>query len=303
MKSAAALGAAALSSQAILARALAAQNSAQLPLVSSVQGTNYFEITQKAIELIGGMGRFVKPGSSVGLLVNAPSWWKRHGSHTQTDVVLATAKMAADAGAKKITLLLKLAPDFWDRSPRSADHKSLIASIADPSDQYIPKQIARGVTLKQAEMIKDLFESDVFIDIPIAKHHEGTHFTGCLKNMMGACNRKTNQFMHTGGGDKKNYEDVAFLSQCIADVNLVRKPDLCVVDATEFLLTGGPAGPGEIHKEQKVLAGTDPVLLDAHCVAFFNRKPEDILMIRMAVAHGIGTMDTTACELKTATLG
>jgi len=37
-----------------------------------VEGPDYFNSTLKAVDLLGGMGRFVKPGSTVGLLANSP---------------------------------------------------------------------------------------------------------------------------------------------------------------------------------------------------------------------------------------
>jgi uncharacterized protein (DUF362 family) len=303
IKSAAALGAAAFASQSLLTRALAAQGAFSRPVVSSVQGPDYFNDTLKAVDLLGGMGRFVKPGSTVGLLANVGGWLKYHGTYTSTDVVLATAKMAADAGAKKIFFLLKIAPDMWGRSPLSAQHQALISSITEVSGTYITKEIPQGVAIKKADMIKELFECDVYIDIPIFKHHGGTIITGCLKNVMGACSGSTNRFFHSGSTKSGAREDLGFLAQAIADANLPRKPDLCVVDATEFLTTNGPAGPGEIRKEQRVFAGTDPVLLDCFGAQLHHRNPSDIRVITNAAAHGLGSMDMAACELKTASLG
>jgi len=90
-----------------------------LPVVSSVEGPDYFNSTLKAVDLLGGMGRFVKPGSTVGLLANVPGWLKVPGTYARTEVVLATAKMAADAGAKKIFFLLRVAQTSG-RAVRSA---------------------------------------------------------------------------------------------------------------------------------------------------------------------------------------
>jgi uncharacterized protein (DUF362 family) len=300
IKSAAALGAAAFAAPSILSQALAAPGSSSRPVVSSVQGSDYFNNTLKAVDLLGGMGRFVKPGSSVGLLANVGGWLKFHGTYTCTEVVLATAKMAADAGAKKIFFLLKIAPDMWARSPLSAEHQALVSSITEVSGDYITRDIPKGIAIKKADMIKELFECDVFIDIPIFKHHGGTILTGCLKNIMGACSGSTDRFFHSGSTKRGAKEDLGFLAQAIADANLPRKPDLCVVDATEFLINNGPAGPGEIRKERRVFAGTDPVLLDCFGAELHHRKPSDIRVITNAAAHGIGTMDMAGCELRTA---
>ena len=303
LKSAAALGAAAFASQSVLSRALAAPGPTSLPVVSSVEGPDYFNSTLKAVDLLGGMGRFVKPGSTVGLLANVPGWLKVPGTYARTEVVLATAKMAADAGAKKIFFLLRVAPNLWSRSPLGAEHQALVSSITEASGPYITKEIPQGLAIKKADMIKDLFECDVLINIPIFKHHGGTILTGCLKNVMGGCSGTTNRFFHSGSTQSGAKEDLGFLAQAIADANLVRKPDLCVVDATEFLINNGPAGPGEIRKEHRVFAGTDPVLLDCFGAQLHNRQPSDIRVIKAAAAHGIGTMDMAACELRTASLG
>jgi hypothetical protein len=75
---------------------------------------------------------------------------------------------------------------------------------------------------------------------------------------MGVNANASNQFFHAGSGAKSEYADVPFLAQCVADLNTLRKPDLCVADATEFLLTNGPAGPGELRRLDKVILGTDP---------------------------------------------
>ncbi|WP_169742987.1 DUF362 domain-containing protein [Desulfobacter vibrioformis] len=51
-----------------------------------------------------------------------------------------------------------------------------------------------------------------------------------MKNMMGLTSSSTNHFFHFGSGSSGWYDDPEFLSQCIADVNLVRRPDLSVFD-------------------------------------------------------------------------
>jgi len=48
-----------------------------------------------------------------------------------------------------------------------------------------------------------------------------------------------------------------------------------VVDARSVLGSNGPAGPGDLLKLQKeeIVAGTDPVAVDAYCVTLHSRKP------------------------------
>jgi uncharacterized protein (DUF362 family) len=126
----------------------------------------------------------------------------------------------------------------------------------------------------------------------------GTNFTGSLKNIMGALSRTTDRFFHRGSGAKSAYDDVEFLSQCIADAQLIRKPNLCVVDATEFVITNGPAGPGELKKLDKVVAGINAVSVDAYCATLLGLKPADISMIRFANQHGLGNIDVSKLTIK-----
>ena len=286
LKAGLALGAAGLVDSTGLGSALAAGS----PDVVAVKGTDAFASTFKAVEALGGMKRFVSRGSRVGLLINAPPHWRLEGSHTRMEVGLAVAKMCLDAGAKEVVTLPTLSTRFWGGSPLSEKHAALIQSLKECSGKFVQMTIAKGISLKTVEVRPELLEVDVLINIPVAKHHVGTHFTGNLKNMMGGLNHETNMFFHTGSG-KSGYEDVEFLSQCVADLNTLRKQSLCVVDATTVLSSNGPAGPGDLLKPQKVVAGADPVAVDAYCVTLHGRKPSEVVMLAKAAALGVGRAD------------
>jgi uncharacterized protein (DUF362 family) len=88
------------------------------------------------------------------------------------------------------------------------------------------------------------------------------------------------------------------MDQCIADLNTIIKPDLCIVDATEFITTNGPFGPGKIHKPKKVVAGTDRVAIDAYCSTLWGLNPRDIFMIRYAHEHDLGEIDLNKVSIK-----
>ena len=64
-----------------------------------------------------------------------------------------------------------------------------------------------------------------------------------MKNLMGLNFAEVNRTFHTGDFKTKP-DDIDRLDQCIADLNLAVKPTLCVIDATEFITTNGPFGPG-----------------------------------------------------------
>jgi uncharacterized protein (DUF362 family) len=285
VKTGLALGAVGLVEHSGMARALAAP----APDIVAVQGKDAFAATIKALEALGGIQRFVGKGSRVGLLINAPPHWRLEGSHTRMEIPLAVAKLCLDAGAKEVVTLPTLASRFW-AGPLGESHAKVVKSLKDCSDKTVETKIPKGVALKSGHVRPELLEVDVLVNIPVAKHHVGTHFSGNLKNMMGGLDHETNQFFHSGSG-KRDYEDIEHLSQCVADLNTLRKQTLCIADATVVLSSGGPAGPGDLLKPMKVVVGTDPVAVDAYCVALHKRKPQEVLMLAKAVAAGVGRMD------------
>jgi uncharacterized protein (DUF362 family) len=263
--------------------------------ISVVQGGKAFENALAALDGLGGMGAFVKKGGTVAMVTN--SVWERPGSFTNPDVALAVVKMCLDAGAKEIVTLEGMPADYWKRTKLSGKFRKEL-SLIRPSAGKKKVPVTLGRSLKEADVSREMLECDVLINVPIVKHHQGTGFTGNLKNTMGACSGSTCRFFHEGSGAKGGYDDVEFLSQCIADVNLIRKPDLCVLDATEFLTENGPAGPGALKKPGKVVAGRNCVSVDAYAATVLGLSPGDVSMIRLAAAHGIGEPDLKKLRIK-----
>ena len=291
------LGTAVILGGSLLPKFLKGNVFSSTPDISIVNGINYFENTIKAVEMIGGMGEFVPAGSKVGLLINSD--FDIRGAFVNPDIPLAVIKMCNDAGAKNITCIQNVKQEYWERSDLSENfqtelssliniEKNLPPAVFDEENFTVVEEIQGAVSLKKPEVVKALFDCDVLINIPIAKNHTLTYYTGALKNMMGVCTRKTNVGFHLDSG-KRNDPD--YLGQCICDVNLIRKADLVVVDSTEFIITNGPSGPGETKKHDKIVAGTDIVAVDALCCTYLDFVPEDVLHIVKSNEAGLGEID------------
>lgn len=268
--------------------------------IAAVRGADYFQNTIKAVELLGGMGKFVPRHAKVGLLINSPG--DNPGSYVKPDITLAVIRMCREAGAKEIAVFKSLSNSYWRRSALSENFRDEIQSITSLEGNYTEVSIPGGRSLKKADVAKGLMDCDVFINIPIAKDHSGTGFTGTMKNMMGSTSFSTNMFFHHGSGGLGWYDDVDFLSQCIADVNLVRKPTLCVFDGTEVLTTNGPSGPGNIIKPQKVFAGVDRVALDVYGANLLGLKGDEIRTAQLAHEHGLGEIDLARLRIEEVTI-
>ena len=282
--------------------------SGPLPDISVVNGEDAFQATIRAVEQLGGMGRFVSKGDRVALLAN--TWATKPGTFTRPEVVLAVAHLCFEAGAKQVVSLKDEDDDYWRRSPLAEKYAKLIARLKPADTGHVTTAIPGGKVLKEADVLKEALAFERLINLPIIKDHSGVRMTGTLKNMMGLCPFSTNVKFHFGQryvlgaiselGDF--YADVARLSQCIADLNRVRRVDLCVVDATRFITTNGPSGPGKLRQANQVIVGTDRVAVDALCCRHLGLVPGDIAMIRMAHAHGLGRIDPAELVIREATM-
>jgi uncharacterized protein (DUF362 family) len=256
----------------------------EIPDIVTISGTGTEKGMPRLLEPLGGIGKFVRSGQTVGLLVNSP--WKNPGYYTNPDVVLSLANLCLQAGAKEIVCFSDASRAYWERGLLYDKYKDMIQGFRYGSE-HVEADIPNGVALKKAFILKELKEVDVFISVPVAKHHAGVIYSGNLKGMMGASSGETNRNMHSPEGDY-TYDKHEYLAQCIADLNLIRKPDLCIVDATECAINNGPAGPGETVKPGKILAGKDPVAMDIYGASLIGFSPEDILTVRFAGEHGLG---------------
>ncbi|MGE5680247.1 MAG: DUF362 domain-containing protein [Bacillota bacterium] len=267
-----------------------------IPEISVIQGDDYFANTIKAVDALGSMKNFVKKNSTVGLLIN--SRYNKPGTFVKPEIALAVLNMCFSSGAKEIISLENVSNSYWRLSSFSKKYSEIINRIKPAGGNYIKVKIPKGISLKEAEIEKSLLDCDVFINIPIFKQHEGVQATGCLKNLMGLTSSETNKYFHFGSKANDWYADVNFLSQCIADINLIRKPDLCIADATEYITTNGPFGPGNVVKTKKILAGKDPVALDSYGARLLGHNPEDIPPIKMAFKHGLGQIDLSKVKIQ-----
>jgi len=265
--------------------------------IAVIQGENYFENTIKAMEEIGGMGKFVPADSKVGLLVNAD--FDIFGAYVNPDITIATIKMIFEAGASEITCLQVIKEEYWKRSNYYEKYKEMLSSLKQVETNTFPtelndqdfvaiEKIEGAKSLENTEVVKKWLDCDVFINIPISKHHMTTLLTGVLKNIMGVSTRKANITFHLGSGERN---DPDYLAQCIVDQNLLKKTDLCIVDATEFILDNGPAGPGTLEKPMKIVAGSDIVAVDALCSTYLGYEPEEILTTVKGHELGLGSMN------------
>lgn len=262
-----------------------------------VNDSNAFKATVTAVSAWGGLTGIVKPGQRVGLLINSD--FDEKGAYVDPEVSIAAVKLCFDAGASEVICLQAVKPTYWQKAKSYPQHEAMIARVKNVEKNSFPAKydsvnftrldtIPGAVELRNVEVVSELFKVEVFINIPIAKHHATTILTCAMKNLMGLCTRATNVTMHLNG-PKRN--DPVYLAQCITDIFAIRKPDLTIVDAQAGIVTNGPAGPGEMVHPGKVVVGVDVVAIDAYCADLLGFPMTDVPTLSTGEAAKLGIAD------------
>lgn len=243
-------------------------------------------LTEKAIEAIGGLKRFVSKGDVVWVKPNIG--WDRTpelAANTNPDVVATLIRLCFEAGAKKV----KVGDNPCDKPPSTyaasgiADAaKALGAEVHFLDKTRFKETDIGGQRVKSIPVWPDILDCDLVINVPVVKHHRLAIGTLCMKNYMGVI-------------EKRNVFHQA-IPECLVDITRFMKPRICVLDAMRVLMNHGPKGgdPADVRVKATIAAGVDIVALDALGAELLERKPTDIPSIVLGQQAGLGTMDYRA---------
>ncbi len=249
--------------------------------------------TTRALAAVLGASALVGRRSTV--LVNANTAFRQRGSIVRPEVLLAVLRRCFADGAARVELVKEAPPGYWDPVSGEPGATELIRAVGRCSTRMRDAPLPGAERLGTARCLAALADADHLVNVSIAKDHVGVRFSGALKNVMGlTAFRPTNLFCHRGPDPDRADTDVGHLAACIAELNLLRRPDLHILDATEFLVSGGPRGPGELGRADLVIAARDPVAADVRAMAVVGRTLAEVPVIGHAVGLGIGVADLSS---------
>lgn len=267
-----------------------AEASERIDLVVT-RGTFPSEITRAAIDALGGIKRFVSRGDIVVVKPNIA--WDRlpeQAANTNPEVVATVVRLCYEAGAKKVKVFDRTCND-----PRRCYVQSGIADAAKGAGaevSYVDERKFKdikidGQVLKTWPLYTEIFEADKIINIPIAKHHGLAKLTMAMKNWMGVMGSSRNKIHQR-------------LDESLADLCMVIKPTLTVLDAVRILTANGPQGGNinDVKKLDTVVVGVDQVAVDSFGATLFGMKGADLGYVRIADKLGLGTMDLSKLKIK-----
>ena len=278
----------------------AKETSQAIPDLVAVKNGEPDAMFRKAMALMGGMGQFVKKGQTVVVKPNIGFPRKPEVGATTNPLLIKTIiESCYQAGAKKVYVFDNVV------MPTSGNSKNCykISGIEDaaraargiiiPVDDFNYQEVTipGAKTLKTVEIHRLILDSDVFINVPVLKHHSSTHLSIAMKNLMGIV--KNRMKYHLTG-----------LDQCIADFCLYKKPDLNIVDAYRVLMSDGPGGPHDekelnVELKKTLLMSRDIVAVDAAATRIFGKNPEDIGYIKIGHQQKTGNMNLSELKIVT----
>jgi uncharacterized protein (DUF362 family) len=250
-------------------------------------------ITTAAVNALGGMASFVKPGYNVIIKPNicVDYYPPEYAVTTNPTVVATLVSLCLEAGAKSVQVM-----DYgFGGTPASAYEISGIKAAVEAAGgemvimtyaKYIEVDIPQGKSMKKTKIYRDILETDLLINVPIAKNHSAAVLTLGEKNLMGVVMDRN--YMHGS------------LHQRIADLTSLVMPDLTVVDAVRILTDHGPTGGdlADVKQMDTIIASRDIVAADAYATTLFGLTGADIDYIKASAAMGLGTMDLGSINIQ-----
>lgn len=263
------------------------------PPLAVRRGEDIGQLVRQTIEALGGIDRFVRPGSTVVLKPNI-GWDRRpeYAANTHPLVVKSLAELCLEARAKRVRIF-----DFTCNDPRrcyvNSGIRDAIRSLGNSLvrlehiNERAWKEVAieNGRELTRWTFYRPALEADHFINIPIAKHHGLSRLTLGMKNIMGVI-----------GDDRGRLH--WNLAQALADINSVIQSDLTMIDATRILTANGPQGGNleDVEHPNTLIASPDIVAADAYAATLFGFQPDQIESVVVGAERGLGTMDLEQVE-------
>ncbi len=252
----------------------------------------------KAIEAMGGIKKFVKPGQKVVIKPNI-GWDKtpQMAANTNPQLVGAIVKDCLNAGAKEVVVFDHTC-DSWQPCYKSSGIEEATKAAggkigyAHEEKYYRTVSLPKGKRMTECKIHEAILDADVWINVPILKNHDGARMSIAMKNLLGIVwNRR---YLHSND-----------LQQCIADLaTLDKKPTLNIVDAYRILTKNGPRGRSEadVQTPKALFMSADMVAVDTAAVAFFNQFVNmplaDVKHINMASDMKTGTSDLDKLKIQ-----
>ena len=257
-------------------------------------GADPAAILKAALASLGGIERFVRTGQDVIIKPNiCVDYHPAEYAATTNPIVVATlVALCLGAGAKRVRVMDS---PFAGISPNSAYAASGIQAAVKAAGgemevmspiKFARFDIPQGKSITAWNIYRDALETDVLIDVPIAKNHSLARLTMGCKNLLGVVS-DPNQ-IHSD------------LNQRIPDLVSLIRPNLTIVDAFRILMDHGPTGGSlnDVKQAGVIIASHDIIAADAYAATLFGMSGDDIPYLKKGAEMGLGMLDLSSLKVE-----
>jgi uncharacterized protein (DUF362 family) len=254
--------------------------------VSLIHGRDRVRNVVRALEALGGMGTFVQPGDKVLIKVNAAfATPPELGATTHPQLVAEVVANCRRAGAGQVMIT-----DNPISDPASCFELTGIGPAARSAGAGVLLPTARrfaAYTLPGGRLIRNwpvlahpLWWADRVIGLAPVKDHHRSGASLTLKNWYGLLGGRRNIFHQQ-------------IHEIIAELAVMIKPTLVILDGTLSMMTNGPTGGSldDLKATHALIAGTDPVAVDVLGAGLLGKRVADLPYLSLAEMAGVGTVD------------
>lgn len=263
------------------------------PDMVAVKGGEPDIMLDKALEAMGGMKSFVKKGQKVVIKPNI-GWdvSPERAGNTNPLLVGRLIEHCFNAGAKEV-LVFDHTCDEWKRCYTNSGIERIVKDkkgtmVPGNTENYYQKvAIGHGKRLKEAAVHELILGADVFINVPVLKHHSSSKLSISMKNLMGVVWDR--EYWHKND-----------LHQCMADFTTAYKPTLNIVDAYNVMMKNGPRGvsKADVVQMKSLLVSRDIVAADAAAAKLFGLEPATVNHIKFGADMNVGKIDLSKMNIK-----
>ncbi|MCX7020330.1 MAG: DUF362 domain-containing protein [bacterium] len=250
------------------------------------RGADRAQTLNSALKALGGIEAFIKKGDCVLLKVNAAfASPPILSATTHPEVVREMVKLCFQAGASEVRVT--------DNSINDPDSCFRLSGIAEATEQsggtlFLPNQrYFKPFTLENAALIRQwpllytpLHGVNKLIGIAPVKDHHRAGASMTMKNWYGLLGGRRNIF----------HQDI---NTIIAELAMMVKPTLVILDGTTAMMTNGPTGgaTSDLKQTNTMIVSTDQVAADAFGATLLGRQISDLPYIGKAASAGCGVSD------------
>jgi uncharacterized protein (DUF362 family) len=253
-----------------------------------------------ALEPLGGMAAFVRPGDRVCLKPNllmkaVPD----KAITTHPAVVRAVVRAVKAAGASEVLV--------GDSPGGRHTPNSMVGAYETVGWAEVCREEGARLVLFEQDVVrvtnehsslyasfniaKAVVDADVLISLPKFKTHGFQQFTGAVKNLFGCIPGLQKAQFHVKVPDRYDF------GRMLVDLMLACKPKLAIMDAVVGMEGEGPGGGEPIHIGA-IIASPDLVALDVVASAMAGFDPLEVYTNRAAAERGLGPKSIDEVEVR-----